>query len=155
MRTNKCRTVAKIFMGITVLSFFIIVVEIVLCSIPADWDWNLPFDMKWDYVMLTLGNSLILLVVTLWLFWGSRTPKDWEERADDLEDLLDEEDFSACVTVPYTTQQQLAIRSKATAPKTAQTKDTKIKNAAKIILPIVGACAVGIAIAVILKRRKK
>jgi len=155
VKTRKSRTVAKVFLWLAILSVFMVLSEAACYAllqdwIPFDFDIKLPFTLKYEYILSTLGVALILWVITLWLFVLSHERKACDESFDETEE---EQLLDACVSDSYTIDRYAYLQ--APARKKENPSEEKWKSAAKIVLPIVGICAVGITLAVLMKKHRK
>ena len=154
MKPKKSRIVAKAFMGLTMLSFLATLAAAAMWMISSKLD--LPLKLKFDYFMAALGITLILFVITLWMFALSRTRKTVEAVCmEETDTESEEEEMAACFAEPYTAQQKAVM--KALEARSAQEKahEAKIKETAKILVPLVGGFALGIAVAVMLRKNQR
>ena len=152
MKPRKSRTAAKVFLAITALFLFFALVAWLLWIVSQKI--ALPFVMRFDYVMAVVGFAAILLVVTLWLFALSRTRKGKEKVAESADVELTEEVLVACAAEPYTPRQRAVLNALAVRRKQARAREAKRKNAAKLLVPLVGGFALGVAVSAWLKKRK-
>ncbi|MBQ9807004.1 MAG: hypothetical protein IJW49_10950 [Clostridia bacterium] len=154
MKPKKSRTVAKIFMGITIFSFLVTVAAAILWIFSAKI--SLPFAVKYDYFMAALGITLILLVITLWMFVLSRTRKTEDVAYTDETDTEAQEDAVAdCFAEPYTAQQRAVMKALAARRAQEKAREAKLKDAAKIVGSIAGGFALGIAVAVMIRKNQR
>ena len=148
MKSKKSRVVAKVFLCLAVLTALVMLAELGCYAMSEQW--QLPLAIKYEYMMLTLGVLLIFLIITLWLLVLSRDRKEQSE----IEEAEEETLLEACVADNYAVQRYgHTCVSKTMEDRPSHEK--KRKSVAKIVLPIVGICAVCIAVAVIVKKRKK
>lgn len=153
MKVKSKRVVSKIFLSLTILAAIVLLAEGAYYATLQDWMpyefvFKLPFELTHDHILMTFGITMILLVVTVWSFVLSfrRTRRMARRLEEQLEEEYWEEEAATYAVAPA--QRPTLVASK-------QERNEKIKSAAKIVLPIVGICAVGIAVAVMMRRNKK
>ena len=159
MKTKKSRVVAKIFLVLTILAFLALAAAGAYYISLQDWmpyefSFKLNFELKHDYLVMGAAVVVLLLLFTLWMFYLSRNRKKKPEAPQDaVEDAMDDDDWEELTEPAYVACKAGGAEQPTEAR--ALTRAEKAKKAAKIIVPIVGICVAGIAIAVALKKHKK
>ena len=152
MKQKKSRTVAKIFMGITILSFLVTMVTAILWIFSS----KIGLPVKYDYFMAALGITLIFSVVTFWIFLLSRIRKTEEEDCEEEPDTESAEiEIADSLVDPYTEQQKAVMKALAARRAQEKVREEKLKNVAKIAASVAGGFALGIAVAILVNHRKK
>ena len=128
MKPKKSRTVAKVFMGITIVSFLVTLASAILWILSPKID--LSFAVKFDYFMAALGITVIFLIITLWMFALSRTKKTEREACIvETDTEAEEEELASCLSEPYTAQQQAVLNALAARREQERARDAKIREA--------------------------
>jgi len=159
MKPKKSRIVAKIFLVLTILAFLVLAAAGVYYITLQDWmpyefTYELTFELKHDYLVMGTAVVVVLLLLTIWMFYLSRNRKKPEKVQSYAEDAMEEDDWEELTEPAYAVYKAPA---NVASPKASSemTRAEKAKKAAKIILPIVGVCAAGIAVAVMVKKHRK
>ena len=122
---------------------------------PYEFTYELTFELKHDYLVMGTAVVALLLLLTIWMFYLSRNRKKKPEKVEAYaEDAMKEDDWEELTEPAYVSYK---VPANVTGQKGANemTSAEKAKKAAKIILPIVGICAAGIAVAVMVRNRRK
>lgn len=160
MKSKKSRVVAKIFLVLTILAALVLAAAGVYYISLQDWvpyefTFQLTFDLKHDYLVMGSAGVAILLLITLWSFYLTRNRKKPEKKVQVYEeDTMDDDDWEELTEPAYVACKAPVAAAGENNPKEL-TRAEKAKKAAKIILPIVGICAAGIAVAVMVKKHRK
>ena len=160
MRSNRCRVAARVFLFLTLLSVLVLLAEGFFYVMLQDWMpyelvWKLPFEMKLDYIALSMGVILIFLVITIWLYAFAHAAKKKDAREDFEDDADDVADLTSYVGPAPIGYAEDDTTGSAKPEQGSQAQVGKLVSVAKIALPAIGGCILGAVVATAIHKRKQ
>ena len=162
MKSNRRRVAAKVFFWISMVVLVVLLAEGFVFSTLQDWmpyelTFELPFEMKHDYIEMTLAVLVLTVLTSIFLAISARrwARKEVEMLTDCAECFgLDAADL-ASVDVSEEDVPEKKTFKQVKDEVMAKLNSEPVKRTVKMAAPIVGACVVGVALATILNERAR